>query len=83
MKKLTKSIDATTPEAIINQIPVLDIPGFRSALREMMDGYFLHCAGHGTNPEPAWCAFRAVDELLEMIYDYKKTPSEQRKAAGM
>ncbi|MEI6456479.1 MAG: hypothetical protein WCO93_09340 [bacterium] len=83
MKKVTESTQAITPEAIINQVPDLDIPMFRSALREMMDGYFLHCAGHGTNPEPAWCAFRAVDGLLGTIHDFKQAPGEQRKAVGM
>ena len=80
MKKVTES---TTPETIINQISNQEIPGYRASLRKLMDGYFLHCANGGINPEPAYCAFMAVDELLEKIYDYNQTTEVTRQAAGM
>jgi hypothetical protein len=74
MKNQTELPKNITLESIADHISIGDIPEFRDNLREMMDGYFLYCADPGfANPAPAWCAFRAVDSLLEMIYEHKQS----------
>ena len=80
MKKVT---ELSTPESIINQISLQDIPEFRASLREMMDGYFLKAASDGINPEPAYCSYKAVDSMLEQICTHRQTASEVKQAAGM
>ena len=80
MKKVTES---TTPATINNLISIIEIPGYRNSLRAMMDGYFLHCAENGVNPEPAYCAFKAIDSMLEKIYSADASDCELKQAVGM
>lgn len=68
MKKQTELPKTITLETITDHISIGDIPEFRDSLRLLMDRGFLYCGESGGNAEPAWCAFQAVDQLLEIIY---------------
>lgn len=83
MKTTTASNRISTPESIVNQISKDDLQEFRNSLREMMDGYFLFSSQAGSDPEPAWCAFRAIDNLLLEIQKHQQIPAQPLKAVGM
>jgi hypothetical protein len=48
-----------------------------------MDYVFLYCSQNGINPEPAWAAYKAADNLLEIIQDSKQEPVETLKVVGL
>jgi hypothetical protein len=83
MEKVTESTRVITPETIIDQIATDDIPEFQAELRQLMDWGFLYCGESGMNAEPAWGAWREVDQFLEMLYEYKQSQTELLKVVGL
>ena len=63
MKNKTELPGSITPESIMNQVSVIDIPEFRENLRQLMDWGFLYSKQVGTDLEPAWCAVQAVETI--------------------
>jgi len=83
MKKVTESSRIITPETIIDQIATDDIREFRNKLRQLMDWGFLYCGENGISADPAWGAFMEIDQLLEMLYEYKQEQTEPLKVVGL
>jgi hypothetical protein len=81
MKTTTEKNQVITPETIVKGITGIDIAALRACIRAMMDSHFLNCASVGDDPEPAWCAFKAIDTHLEEISDYHKAKGELKKGA--
>jgi len=83
MKIIPELTETITPEEIVKSICPLDIRGHRDALRWMMDGYFLKCADGFGDPEASWCAYQAVDHLLENIQEYYRQIDSRKQAVGI
>jgi len=83
MKNVVESTRAINLKPMKNHISIIDIPDYRSSLRAMMDNHFLHCSRTGIDPDPAYCAYKVVDAMLENIQVESQVPAEPLKAVGM